>query len=252
MHADDRLGDLRDDRRAARRADGEPDAAVRAVDDRRAHRAARPLAALDAVGDRARRSSSGIEAEIGQLVVEIIAVDHQPRAEAAFDRRGFRSDIAPAVDRDEVRGAALLRLTALAQHCRARRRGVPALGRPRSSLSGEISAERLREIGRVDQPGDAARGRNPRRRDIGRGRRKRAARFGDQVPGVGESRPERRQVEPLELLQDREHGRPARRGRAHAADPVGAVRAAHRRSRLRVDRRRCRRPSSAPDCAARR
>ncbi len=47
-------------------------------------------------------------------------------------------------------------------------------------------------------------------------------------------RPERRQVEPLELLQRREHGDPARRGRPHPADAVAAIGAADRRPRLRV------------------
>ena len=58
-HADDRLGDLRDDRRSARGADREPDLAVGPEDDRRRHRAARPLAALDPVGDRHAVESRG-------------------------------------------------------------------------------------------------------------------------------------------------------------------------------------------------
>ena len=86
-------------------------------------------------------SFSGLEAEVGQLVVEKVAVDHQPRAEAALDRRGLRRDIAPAVDRDEVRGAAL-RL--LRQACKLS--SAPAGSRRRTLAIvavGEISAERL-------------------------------------------------------------------------------------------------------------
>ncbi len=60
-----------------------------------------------------------------------------------------------------------------------------------------------------------------------------AHRLRDQVPGRRRVRAERRQVEPLELLEDREHRGSARRGRAHAADAIAAVRSAHRVARLR-------------------
>ena len=59
-------------------------------------------------------------------------------------------------------------------------------------------------------------------------------RFGDQMPAGRDCGPKRRQVEPLELLQDREHRRPARRRRPHPADPVVAIGAADRRPRLGV------------------
>src|SRR3546814_9413480 len=51
-HADQRLRHLGDDGNAARRSDRDPDLAVGSVDDGRRHRAARPLAAFDAVADR--------------------------------------------------------------------------------------------------------------------------------------------------------------------------------------------------------
>ena len=97
MHADDRLGDLRRDGRAARRADAPAGHA------RRARRRSSALIELRGrlppstrLATGRRPCSTGSKAEIGQLVVEIIAVDHQARAEAAFDGRGVADATLPA------------------------------------------------------------------------------------------------------------------------------------------------------------
>ncbi len=156
------------------------------------------------------RRSSGVEAEVGQLVVEIIAVDHQPRAEAAFDRRGFRSDIAPAVDRDEVGGAVLLQETALAQSP-----GAPA-GVPASATAIVAVRSKSAPSGSRDRSGRSARrparGRSPGRRDIGRGRRKRGAsipRSG--ASAVGDCGPSADRSNRSSCFRICEHGGPARR-----------------------------------------
>ena len=49
-------------------------------------------------------SFAGREGEVGELVVEQEAVDHQPRAERVLDRRRHRGDVAVGVDDDEMRG----------------------------------------------------------------------------------------------------------------------------------------------------
>ena len=173
----------------------------------------------------------GREAEIGQLVVEEHAVDGQARAERAFDRRGVGGDVAGGVDRDEVRGAGLAATGAGGAALGARRRAGARHGRSRGRARSAASARRDRRGRSARRP---ARGRNRRRRDRPRGRHKRAAcDSAIRCQAAGLSGPERAQVEPLELLQDREHRGRARRGRPHPADPVAAI-ACRRPARARL------------------
>ena len=96
---DEDLQHGRDDRRASRRAQREEGLAV-AQHDRRRHRAARPLPALDAVRVRRR-----VEVEVGQLVVQEKAVtgNEQRRAPCRLDRERVRDDVAGLVGRRDVR-----------------------------------------------------------------------------------------------------------------------------------------------------
>ena len=129
--------------------------------------------------------------------------------------------------------------------CRRRRAAMRAVGRDQRA-SGR--RDRRRRSARRPAPR-----RNRGRRDRPRGRHKRAAsirRSGARRPGL--SGPSAREVEPLELLEDREDRGRARRGRAHAADPVAAIGAADRRRAPWPGRWRGRPRSSAPGCAARR
>src|SRR6266404_9926325 len=114
-HSDDRLQDLRRYGRSASRSDGEADTSIRPPNDGRAHRAARSLAALDPIGGEAAVLARN-DVEVGQLVVEIVAADHQPGAEDAFDRRGLRGNIPLGVDSDEVRRSALFNRGSVARH----------------------------------------------------------------------------------------------------------------------------------------
>jgi hypothetical protein len=101
--ADQDLRHVVDDQRAARRADRLDEAPGLLVEhDGRAHRAARALARLDAVGDRAA-GVDRIEGEVGQLVVEDEAVDHLARAEGILDAGGHGQPGAVLVDGDDVR-----------------------------------------------------------------------------------------------------------------------------------------------------
>ena len=95
-------------------------------------------------------SASGVEGEVGQLVVEQEAVGHDPAAEAGLDARRRRDHVAVAVDDDEMRGAVLgPRLVG----------GVEAGPRPRAARRRVASASRGRdrsaraagEIVRVEQ-----------------------------------------------------------------------------------------------------
>jgi hypothetical protein len=82
------------------------------------------------------------EGEIGQLVVEEEAADHQARAEGAFDGRGDGGDVAVIVDDDEMGGGRLLEFEAVDAQLRA----VP--GR----LAGRDGVGRQR-VGAFRQPG---------------------------------------------------------------------------------------------------
>ena len=125
---------------------GEPSAIDRLAvleHDGRRHRGARPLAGLDAVGDRAP-SVAGDEGEVGELVVEQEAADHQPRAEGVLDRRGHRGDVAVGIDDDEMRGRRHVEREAVdAQFGLVPGRLAGLRPRPRRSAVGRrISAER--------------------------------------------------------------------------------------------------------------
>ena len=153
---DEDLQDGRDDRRAARRADREQRLAV-VEHDRRAHRAARALAALDPVRVRQR-----VEVEVRQLVVqqEAAARDDDAGAAGRLDRERVRDDVAPAVGGGDVRrrpGARRGR-GRLAAACRRRCTGTDRRARPGSSRpSRSISARRV--------AGEPV-GEQPRQRDV--------------------------------------------------------------------------------------
>src|SRR6476469_2179031 len=84
QYRDQCLGDVIDDGGTAGRADDDGDPSFRIVDDRRRHRRARPLAALDPVRDLAAAVGRD-ETEIGQLVVEQkSASGHQLAAKRIF------------------------------------------------------------------------------------------------------------------------------------------------------------------------
>ena len=157
-----------------------------------------------------------------------------------------------AVDRDEVRSSPALARPA--RRCGARRPGRrarldmrPSPGRARSAPS----ARRDRRDRSARRP---ARARNRGRRDRRRGRHKRAAsNSAIRCQATGLRGPRARHVEPLELLQDREHRRRARRGRPHAANPVAAIASPQTGGALlRVDRWRGRRSVIVDGLRARR
>ena len=144
----------RDDRRPARRAEREERLAV-PQDDRRSHRAARPLAALDSV-----RMSRRVEVEVGQLVVEQepVARDDEPGAAGRLDRERVRDDVAPACR--TVRGASSSPTASpsqprsrrvrvrIARRDRARRRGRRDQRAPRRRVPlREQAAQRDVEVG---------------------------------------------------------------------------------------------------------
>jgi hypothetical protein len=116
------------------------------VDDRRRHRASRPFAAFDPVRDR-RPSRLGDDAEIGELVVEEIAVDGDAGAPTRLDRRGERRDVAArsTATMCEVRG-----LRSCGRSDSSHRRAC--LGHLRNARPGDQGGA-LREIGFVHQPG---------------------------------------------------------------------------------------------------
>ena len=98
----------------------------------------------------ARPSSSGLEVEVGELVVEQEPAHHLLRAEEALDGRGHRHGVARRVDDGDVARAGDL------VH-RDRRRARPSgpaacpAGRGPSTSPAAMSFARVREVGRVDE-----------------------------------------------------------------------------------------------------
>ena len=91
------------------------------------------------------------EIEIGEFVVEEIAVRDQLAAENAFDRRGHRHDVAVLVDHDEMRRPLLLDRRRRGARPGARRgTGFVMAG----GAEGRDELAAFGEIGLVDQPGN--------------------------------------------------------------------------------------------------
>ena len=132
------LAYIGDDRRPARRAQHRGELAPLVEDEHGRHRAARPLARLDAIGDRRAVAPRRREREIGELVVEQESAHHDVAAERALDGRGHRHRVAPAVDDGHVRRAGRPACRPSAARARraapgraARRRARPSTARRR-------------------------------------------------------------------------------------------------------------------------
>ncbi len=82
---------------------GDEFAALAVEDQRRGHGRAWTLAGFDAVGDFLA-VLLGNEREVGHLVVEQEALDHQVRAESGFDGGGHRHRAALVIHRHHLRG----------------------------------------------------------------------------------------------------------------------------------------------------
>lgn len=99
-------------------------------DQGRAHRAARPLTRLHAIGDGGAVGAEWIGGEVGELVVQHESVDEMERSEGRFDRGGHRGGIAVLIDDRDMAGAVLGRLRADTEWHRAeiaRLRGAHAV-----------------------------------------------------------------------------------------------------------------------------
>ena len=204
---------------------GDPSAKHRlavAHHDGRRHRRARPLAGLDAVGDRGI-GRAGIEGEIGQLVVEDEAVDQQPRAERVLDRRGHRGDVAVGIDDDDVRGRRQLQRRHVAPELRlvpGRLAGLDVVlaerGRPADQRAARLQVRRIEQaFGNLYEiaVGDVALA-------VGEGE---AGGIADDAPGLGIVGTERGDVERLDHAEDLSDRQRAGGGRAHAADLEAAI-----------------------------
>ena len=135
--ADDALRDETDDARAARRAHDEAQTPALVEQHRRRHARQRAFAALDAIRDRLA-VDLGHVVEVGELIVQDEAADHELAAERALHARRHRDGVAMAVDDREV-----ARRRPLGRRARS---VVPSRGRKRIA-----GLDRRHGLARVDQ-----------------------------------------------------------------------------------------------------
>jgi len=217
---DDRARDIGNDAGTAGRAHRHHRLPRRSENDRRRHRAPRALAAFDTIGDRPA-VGFGPEGEVGELVVEEEAADHEPAAEAGLDAGGHRDDVALTIDDGEV-----ARATTFRAGIRGQALGV-APGRVarlrfvhRPAAVDHLGAKH--QVMRVEQTRD----RHPH--EVGIGHVEAAVGVGeargfDEMVGEVGARAHARQVDMLEDAENLADGEAARGGWTHAAHIAAAI-----------------------------